>query len=484
MTDHHVDKNNGLFSGAFPSFIGLVLPIFIGFFSIPFILNRMGVERFGALTVIWAIVGYSGLFDLGISRALTHSVAASSNSHVRARTIRSGLTLLLMLGVGGMLLLWLMSWVAMSAGLLQSVRENILSSFYLGLGMPFLMVGQGLRGVLEGLQRFSASAWGRIVNGVMTFGAPMPLLAMHSGLDLLVLALCFGRMVTMIMQVGACKNELIQAWFANSEKGDKTQLLRTGGWMMVPNILSPLMLFVDRLVVSTTVYAPALAYYTIPIEAVSRLLTVPGAIGTAIFPRLVKMQASDKSVAFNAMLTAMMLTMLILAPMVVGLQLFSIELLNIWLGSEFARKGSTAMQLIALGVFAIGVAQFPYIYLQSIGKSDYIAKAHFLEFPAYILCLVFMLNMWGINGVACAWVLRSVIDLILLGVLSFMQSHSGEVMRLSAVILGALALGAFCFAFDVENHSIADRSVCLLLMAMACAFFASRLVNQNRVKHE
>lgn len=485
VTDPQADKSNGLFAGAFPSFIGLMLPIFIGAFSVPYIFNRLGVERFGALTVIWAIAGYSGLFDLGISRALTHSVADSPNSHVRARTIRSGLTLLLILGVGGMLLVWLLSWVAMSAGLLQSVRENNLSSFYLGLGMPFLMVGQGLRGVLEGLQRFSASAWGRIVNGVMTFGAPVPLLAMHVGLDVLVLALLLGRVATMILQVRACKKELIQAWFANPGKGDKTQLLRTGGWMMVPSILSPLMLFVDRLVVSASAYAPSLAYYTIPFEVVSRLLTVPGAIGTAVFPRLVKMQASDKSLAFDAMLTATSLTMLILAPMVVGLQLFSFEILSVWLGSEFASKGSTAMQLIALGVLANGMAQLPYIYLQSIGKSDLIAKAHFLEFPVYMLCLVVMLNMWGVNGVACAWVMRSVIDLILLGALSLKHSRSSEVMRLSAVILCPLILGSLCFAIVLEDRSMVERTLCLLLMAMICISFAGRLVYRNKmVKYE
>ena len=47
---------------------GLGLPLLMGAFSIPYIIEKLGTGRFGVLTLIWAIFGYFSLFDFGISK--------------------------------------------------------------------------------------------------------------------------------------------------------------------------------------------------------------------------------------------------------------------------------------------------------------------------------------------------------------------------------------------------------------------------------
>ena len=55
--------------------LGLGLPLLIAVFTIPVLIKDLGDARFGLLTLIWAVVGYFGLFDLGLGRAMTQQLA-------------------------------------------------------------------------------------------------------------------------------------------------------------------------------------------------------------------------------------------------------------------------------------------------------------------------------------------------------------------------------------------------------------------------
>src|SRR5437016_10953694 len=54
---------------------GQGLPLLIGVVTIPWLLRYLGLERFGILSITWALLGYVGQFDLGLGRATTKYVA-------------------------------------------------------------------------------------------------------------------------------------------------------------------------------------------------------------------------------------------------------------------------------------------------------------------------------------------------------------------------------------------------------------------------
>src|SRR5215470_6216410 len=55
--------------------IGSGAPMLVAVFCIPTLIRGLGKERFGVLTLAWALIGYASLFDLGLGRALTQLVA-------------------------------------------------------------------------------------------------------------------------------------------------------------------------------------------------------------------------------------------------------------------------------------------------------------------------------------------------------------------------------------------------------------------------
>src|ERR1035441_4262667 len=52
----------------FWNIVGQVLPVAAAILAVPLLIARLGQDRFGVLTMVWVVVGYSGLFDFGVGR--------------------------------------------------------------------------------------------------------------------------------------------------------------------------------------------------------------------------------------------------------------------------------------------------------------------------------------------------------------------------------------------------------------------------------
>src|SRR5687768_9002689 len=81
------------------NFLGALLPLGIALVTIPLYLRIVGAERYGLLSICWLLLGYFGLFDFGISRAVSQKIASlrEGSDESRSETFWTGLTLTLVL---------------------------------------------------------------------------------------------------------------------------------------------------------------------------------------------------------------------------------------------------------------------------------------------------------------------------------------------------------------------------------------------------
>src|SRR6266478_5727385 len=96
--------------------LGSGAPMLVALFSIPILIRGLGKERFGVLTLAWALIGYASLFDLGLGRALTQLVAKKLGTGEEKEIPSLAWTyllLMLLLGFVGAALVFLISpWLA------------------------------------------------------------------------------------------------------------------------------------------------------------------------------------------------------------------------------------------------------------------------------------------------------------------------------------------------------------------------------------
>lgn len=99
-------------------------------------------------------------------------------------------------------------------------------------------------------------------------------------------------------------------------------------------------------------------------------------------------------------------------------------------GGENCRSKLAGAAMLALGIFFNSLAQIPFTYLQAIGKPNITGKLHMIELPFYFIAMWFSIKLFGINGAAAIWLLRSFLDCLLLFILS-KEIFSGQFSLIS-----------------------------------------------------
>jgi O-antigen/teichoic acid export membrane protein len=184
--------------------------------------------------------------------------------------------------------------------------------------------------------------------------------------------------------------------------------------MTVSNLISPLMVNMDRFFIGAFVSVGAIAYYATPFDMITKVLVVPGAITSVLFPMFGALHRTDPTETQRLYRKGLRTVFLILAPILLGLGLAAPWILLHWLGPTFAQHGSGVMRILCLGVLINALATVPFAFIQGMARPDLTAKFHLAEAPLYMAVLWVLGTKFGIVGVAWAWATRVTLDLVLL----------------------------------------------------------------------
>lgn len=404
--------------------IGSVLPIIVGLICIPFLIKRIGVERFGVLTLIWTLIGYFSIFDFGIGRALTFSVSnhksevGYKNLH---KSIRSGLKLLLVTGIFGGLLLALLSkklgysWLNTNESLKS---ETFVSILIASLAIPLTTYTSGIKGILEGYEEFKIANILKLILGILNFTLPIiSVIIFGDSLIFIVSSLVVSRFVILIFHIFILNKKIKfrEILLANyfEETIDK-KILNFGAWMTLSNIVSPLMVNADRFFISYILGASLVAYYTIPFDFVIRYLILPASLTSVLFPRfsfLLNSSIKELVLLYKKSFSNIFKLMLLIITLTV---IFSYVGLKFWISEDVAIKSYRLLIILSFGVFFNSLAQVPHSLVQAAGMVKQTSILHITEFIIYIILLSILLKHFGLIGASIAFVLRTIIDFMYL----------------------------------------------------------------------
>jgi len=227
--------------------------------------------------------------------------------------------------------------------------------------------------------------------------------------------LIVARLLVLVLQWKLAYDKLPTGWTRSAvQKNDAKQLLSFGAWMTVSNIISPLMVNADRFIIAGVLGAGVVAYYTVPFEVMTRLLVVPAALTSALFPRLAVTMMADHAVAKKMYERCIRLVASGLAPLCLCTAVGSYWGLSLWLSHDFAMKSWLVVVIMSMGLLLNGAAYVPYAAIQAAGNARTTAIFHIFECLVYMPLLFLLLHYFGIVGAAAAWVVRVGIDLALL----------------------------------------------------------------------
>jgi O-antigen/teichoic acid export membrane protein len=400
---------------------GLGIPLVVGVSVMPIIVRSLGETRFGLLGLTLALLEYSSLFNFGLGLATTKHVAerlARNDREVSPVIVGSVLSQVVLGCVGAALF-------ALAAPLLvnqvfvipDGMKTEALSVFrVLALMIPATLLLISLRGILEGAHRFDLSNAIRIPASVASFVIPAAAASAGYSLPAIMLMLLATRLVVCVITIAAVRRALPGLRWALPEDWSMLQpLLAFGGWMSVSNIVSPLLIYLDRFLLGALVGLAAVAYYTAPFDGVIRLLIVPGSLVGALFPSVSGMNAVGDAESLTRVFSkAVRNIWLILAVPALVLVLFGPAILRLWLGDAFAEQGGLPLRILAVGVLINAVAHVPSSFIAALGHPEISAKFHLLELAIHLPLAWWLITRYGVTGAALAWTIRVTFDAALL----------------------------------------------------------------------
>lgn len=448
--------------GTLYNMAGSLTPLAIALVTVPAYLKVIGPERYGVLAIFWLLLGYFGLFDLGLSRATAYHMAASDDRDVQRTVFWTSTAINPVFGlVGGAALYWGAStffdhvFNVSSATLRAEIRHSL---FIIALAVPVATLTGTFTGVLNG-----KAAFGRLnlVTAISSSGFQLfPLLAALTigvGLDVLLIAAMLPRVLGMILLGYLSWNLTARGTAPRCSWPMFKKLFAFGGWASVTSMLGSLLVLGDRFVIGTFLNATMVGYYTIPFQLTQRVVVVPSAITTALFPKLAAAEPNDRAALAkvgNRAIIGILLPILAVAIACSGI------FLRLWVGQSTANLIDSTMKILLIATMINSLALVPCVSLQASGRPDLVARAIMIEIPIFLPLFVLAVKFGGLTGCAIVVAARFYFDLLLQNWFSQRRLPAPAVHLTVAI----LALGALAPCFGQYHSLISGIMIALALL--------------------
>ncbi len=390
---------------------GQAVPAFAYAAVVPLLMHALGLARFGVFALVWTLFAYLTLFDLGLGRGTARAAAQArelGDREALSRIAGTSCLLLVSLGVAAGGVLWttapnMAAWLRLPA----EVHSEATTTFRLaGAVLPVFLAAWGLQAVLEGLRWFDAVAIAKTASGLLTALGLAG--AARVGIPEMVATMGGTRMLYFLVLAWLTGKAVPQMWTRPLvDRRVAEELVGFGRWVLIHAWMASLLTYGDRFLVALLRGAADVSLYVVPQETVLRLMLVPAAVATAVYPVLSGRQAAgDIENVRRTYTEGLWLVGVLLGPCAVVLALFAGELLHAWIGPQ-AHGSAGALRVLAVGGLLLGYAHVPSVAFAAVGRPDIPARVTLALTPVYLGAAAIAIQVYGATGAAVAWAVRA-----------------------------------------------------------------------------
>lgn len=413
---------------------GLVAPLIGALISVPILLRNMTPDAFGLLSMYWVLIGYASVFELGLGRSVTWQLASVENweSAETVGIVTTAVTMAIILGLAGAFFMALLmplvfgSIITVAESLLH---DNVISIWLMAFATPLLVLTSVLFGVLEARRSFGVISALRTPTGILMFLLPALISYMGGSLWEILSGIVIIRVILLVIALivvsSAIKNSLISF---NIDFLKMKRFISFGGWLTLSSIIGPILVYLDRFILTSKQNLDVTAVYTAAFEAVIRFLVIASAVTGVMFPRFVAASNQDQFVKKRLLFEASAYVFCGLLPIAMIFVFFGDRLFGIWLtgtqlDSSQINLVADLASVLAAGMVINGCAHVPQAFIQAHGFSRWTGLLHLLELFAFMLYAPLIIGQYGAFGAAYTWLIRAIISAVALYGLSIFLMH-------------------------------------------------------------
>lgn len=427
--------------------IGAIAPMVLGLLTVPIYLKLVGADRYGVLAIAFLLLGYFGLFDLGLGRAVTYRIAAlrDGDPAQQAHVFRTAIYVNIAMGLVGAAILYVAAdyffahVFKVDAALRPEMRASVP---YLAASVPVATMIGVLTGVLQAREQFLQANMISVLSTSLFQILPILVAWLYGpSLGPLLAAALAARLVSIGVLWRACARIVTRGHDPRFDRAEARLLLGYGGWVTLTAMFGPILVIVDRFAIGAVIGAAAVAIYTVPFQLAQRISVFPGAIVGALFPRLPTASEAERIVLTDKALLVLLAALT--APVVVAI--FAVyPFFDLWIGRTIGPQSAAVGVLIIAGFWINAFAVVPYSWLQAVGRPDLVTKLLLFQIPPYLVLLYFGMKQFGLLGAAGVFAIRCAVDFALMALAARGRiAHGGLIGAMAALVMLAIATTAW-----------------------------------------
>ncbi len=395
---------------------GAALPALAALATVPLLIRGLGLEGFGIVTLISAIVGYAGLFDISLSAGAIKYLAeyhARGDGRRFAETFWFGLVFYGLLGLLGGVLLF-----AFAAPLLARffsvsalLRDDALRALHFAAaGFALSQLQNYLLVVPQALQRYDRSAGSEAVFGIVANLASAVVALQGGGIAGVVLARVTVSCANLLWLAHMVRRLGVPLTAALPRRATCAALARFSGHSWLSRLASLLHQHADKLLVGSLAGPVALAFYTVPAQLAGRLLGLTYRLASVIYPRVSALAASGGDTALRALYLDATRLVGYLNFAALGLVALTGDLfLRRWVGPAFVADGYPVLLLITTALLADSLTTLPSLVNDGLGHPKITGRFAIVRGVLGVGLVWLGIAAGGIIGAAAAHLLASLL---------------------------------------------------------------------------
>lgn len=418
------------------------LPILLGLISVHFILKNYGESLFAIFNIVLAGFAFISILDLGMSRILSQMVAEKYNFNdlslfpIRDNDVNRILSIVLAFSIFITLILITVFLLAGQQALhLDPDKFKMLFSpvIFTLLSIPFIVLISVLKGALEGLHEFKSSNHIQIFNSVLIYIIPCAFSFLTKDLYWPFLIIFLSRGLLLFYTFLKLKNFFIFNFDWNIKSSQRK--ICDGLWISLAALVSPVLLYSDRIIMAGRLSLDLIAPYTTAIDTILRALVIPQALSRLMLPEFTRNLESLNVMKQKINLYILLFFGLVVLPLFI-LNYFGLPLLKIWLNPIFGEKVN---QFIPWLSYAIANNSFSWITYNLLQAKKLFKPLFWAQFISALIYLILLINFVSIKPIYIVqlWSIRLVFDSI---ILNLILKHYAPLINLRNIILSHLLI--------------------------------------------
>lgn len=405
MKDHHETIAQTISRNTFFNIIARVVEFASGFILAPYLIHRLGLERFGLYSIVGIVVQYLALCQFGLNASFVRYIAtfsASNDFNKIGRLLWTGIIIFFPIVVTIAFIVYLQAdtlikLLSLSASLIpEAVTILKISCFTFVLSM----VTSVFASIPEGMQRMDISCKLRIYFTILNFLCTILVINLGYGIiGILYMNVATGIIILIVHFIIA--NHLIEKSMRLMpvfDKGLASELYNYGIKVWTSSVAGTIHFHIDKLFIAHYLNFSLVAVYELASRVAAALREIPQILISALLPAAAKLSESSSRKSIEGLLCrAQKYMMMIIIPFFIYMFFMSDYFFTVWIGNEIEKIDLT-FKILLIAYFVNALTGPTYFILNGIGYPKIGMTSSIFASVAHLVASFVLLKIYGYTG--------------------------------------------------------------------------------------